>query len=58
MRQPRDGFRKPIESSEVSKVIEEGRRVYIGNLPYEVSLDQPFPFVVLEFWGRDLAAVV
>jgi hypothetical protein len=58
MRQPRDGFRKPIESSEVSKVIEEGRRVYIGNLPYEVSLDQPFSFVVLEFWGRDLAAVV
>ena len=36
--QSRDGLRKPLSDDKVDKAIEEGRRVYVGNLPYEVSL--------------------
>ena len=37
--QSRDSLRKPLGDSKVDKAIEEGRRVYVGNMPYEVSLD-------------------
>ena len=36
--QSRDGLRKPLSDDKVDRAIEEGRRVYVGNLPYEVSL--------------------
>ena len=36
--QSRDGLRKPLSEGKVDEAIEEGRRVYVGNLPYEVSL--------------------
>jgi hypothetical protein len=33
--QSRDGLRKPSSDGKVDKAIDEGRRVYVGNLPYE-----------------------
>jgi hypothetical protein len=35
--QSRDDLRKPLGDGRVDKAIEEGRRLYVGNLPYEVS---------------------
>ncbi|KAK0130322.1 hypothetical protein ONS96_000843 [Cadophora gregata f. sp. sojae] len=34
----RDGLRKPMSESQVSQCIEEGRRLYVGNLPYEATI--------------------
>jgi hypothetical protein len=41
--QSRDGLRKPLNDDKVDRAIEEGRRVYVGNLPYEVSLVHSLP---------------
>ncbi|KUJ13944.1 uncharacterized protein LY89DRAFT_621681 [Mollisia scopiformis] len=33
----RDGLRKPVNDAKAEKAVEEGRRVYVGNLPYEAT---------------------
>jgi len=35
---PRDSFRKPFDEQQAEKAVEEGRRVYVGNLPYEATV--------------------
>lgn len=42
--QSRDGLRKPLSDGNVDKAIEEGRRLYVGNLPYEVCLHCSYVF--------------
>jgi hypothetical protein len=34
----RDGFRKPLDDEKAERAIEEGRRLYVGNLPYEATV--------------------
>jgi hypothetical protein len=35
-------LRKPLEKGNPDTAIDEGRRLYVGNMPYEVSSNQPF----------------
>lgn len=36
--QSRDSIRQPLDSQQAEKTVEEGRRVYVGNLPYEATV--------------------
>jgi RNA recognition motif-containing protein len=36
--QPRDTFRRPINDAAAEQAIEEGRRLYVGNMPYEATI--------------------
>ncbi|KAE8440458.1 hypothetical protein EG329_007590 [Mollisiaceae sp. DMI_Dod_QoI] len=33
----RDGLRKPVDDAKAEQAIEQGRRVYVGNMPYEAT---------------------
>ncbi|KAL2068501.1 hypothetical protein VTL71DRAFT_14838 [Oculimacula yallundae] len=35
----RDGMRIPLSNTDVDQAIEEGRRLYVGNLPYEATVN-------------------
>lgn len=35
---PRDTLRKPLDEGKVDLAISEGRRIYVGNLPYEATV--------------------
>lgn len=35
---PRDTFRKPYDDSKADAAINEGRRLYVGNMPYEATV--------------------